>query len=186
MMVYDVIMFIQMFDQERMALLPEDSSQDSDEEAIIRDEIEEAPEKLQAYFYEKDAARVDIFEDLLKRETGLIKHRYGVEFLIPFIDFFDFYETDVESTSTFANIHLIYENFYHVLNRIRFDMPFEEQNGHKLVLDTLEMCLRFTDHQQTEKVNEQVDKICDLSHRKYAEMYFFYKFYLLRTDRGVL
>lgn len=181
LMVYDIIMYIQFVDQERLMTLPEDSEEDDEEQTDLRDEINSAQEKLSDLFYDKDTSRIDIFENLMTRETSLIKHKFGVEFITQFFDFFDYYIPSEESQAIYANIHLVFENFYHFINKLRFVMSSEEENSYMYVLDNLEMCLRFTDHYDAESASNPISQVCDFSHRKYAEMYFFYKFYLLRT-----
>lgn len=183
LMVYDIIMYIQFIDQERQKTLPEEIDEDNDDERELRMELEEAGQKLNEHFYSKDVSRVDIFDSIMSRETGLIKHRFGVEFIVSFFDFFDYYAVANESQASFLNIHLVYENFYHFLNKLRFDLESEEENVFKFVLDNMEMCLRFTDHYDEDLSANPISKVCDFSHRKYAEMYFFYKFYLLRTQK---
>lgn len=62
-------------------------------------------------------------------------------------------------------------------------MESEEENVYNFVLENLEMCLRFTDHYEEDSETNLKSKVCEFSHRKYAEMYFFYKFYLIRKEK---
>ena len=106
-----------------------------------------------------------------------------MEFITKFFDFFDYYEVSEETKANYLHIHLVYENFYHFINKLRYDMPCEEENSYAYVFENLEACLRFTDHADENRMKYPSSRICDLSHRKYAEMYYFYKFYLLRTGK---
>lgn len=64
-------------------------------------------------------------------------------------------------------------------------MMIIKEDAYKYVLDMLELCLTITETQKDfdEIKDSEFKNICHLSHRKYAEIYYFYKFYLITNKK---
>ena len=123
-------------------------------------------------------------------EVSIVSMKYSILFMVKFMDFFDLYynyhlnkESSKLNPTGLHQIHLIFNNFYHFLNLVRLQVHAEETEPYAFVLDHLEKCLMETDIEEGEKPEFFADSICVFSHRKYAEMYFFYKLYLLKFNK---
>jgi hypothetical protein len=87
-------------------------------------EITEAKEKLNLYFFDGQPERLKIADQMMSQETEMIKLRFGIEFVIDFFDFFDYYYIILKKAPAFhGNVHSVFENFYHFLNKLRYQIP---------------------------------------------------------------
>jgi len=114
----------------------------------------------------------------------------GFKMLYDLRGFFDYYaavdESQVQNGFVvkhlpFVDFHRIYTQFYAFLIHVRNNVILETEDSHRFVLNQLEQCLYMT--QITEKFirPSEEDPVCKFSHRKYAEILFFYKAYLINT-----
>lgn len=124
------------------------------------------------------------------KKTTLFKNSLVIEklpafnFLIHFFDFFRYY-TDIptETNAVFTNYHRVYFSFYTFLNVIRREYKEDKENVYHYVLERLEQCLDYTEKKQNWDDAKSTHALCHFSHRKYAEMYFFYKVYLIQSKK---
>lgn len=121
-------------------------------------------------------------DKVLSRNTVLMHRMPAYHLFVSLFDFFDYFKVAQEANAVYGNYRLVYLNFYSFLVSLRKTIPFEITNPHQYVLAQLERCIHYT---ATVEVPDQqnVNAICLLSHRKYAEMYYFYKVYMLATGK---
>lgn len=124
------------------------------------------------------------FETEVSTNPVLLERMPAYDFFIHFFSFFDYFEVlEEKSSSTYTDYQSVYLNFYNFLVSLRATIVHDIEHPHDFVLNHLEDCLTYT-----ERINivssDQLHEVCKMSHRKYAEMYYFYKVYLLDNNKG--
>lgn len=115
----------------------------------------------------------------------LMERLSAYEFFVPLLDFFRYYEEiSTSAAAAYTDYGQIYMNFYNFINSLRAELFFSVGDTHEYVLQSLEDCLLFTESVQEMK-EEHSRTVCKLSHRKYAEMYYLYKLYLVAMDKPI-
>ena len=119
---------------------------------------------------------------VLSKNTVLLHRMPAYHLFVSFLDFFDYFKVDQQANAVYGGYRQVYVNFYSFLVSLRKTIPFEITHPHQYVLAQLEHCLQYT--ASIERVDDKnANAICMLSHRKYAEMYYFYKVYMLATNK---
>lgn len=116
---------------------------------------------------------------------------FTLELLSMNLDFYDFvsrtssYATEMDQAGGFPPL-VPFATFYAFIYKLRINMDAEVVNLHRYVLDKLTYCMGYTSGTlKDEKGNPRTVKdpisedLCHLSYRKYAELYFIYKLYLI-------
>jgi len=115
--------------------------------------------------------------------VALLERMPAYEFFVPFLDFFNYFENiETKSEAEYQNYSEIFMNFYKFLVRLRTTIGYKIESPHSYVLANLERCLVYTEDVVVSSLS-LVDDVCVMSHRKYAEMYYFYKLYLLANNK---
>lgn len=79
------------------------------------------------------------------------------------------------------NIGSVYSNFYHIINQMRSSMIMIVQHPYQFVSNDINKCLVANESEAKLKdISDVVKKLCNLSHRKYAEVYYFFRYFLIR------
>jgi len=108
----------------------------------------------------------------------------GIEFFINFLDFFAYWEDFSEKAkASNADYYRVYLQFYQVLAHIRRSAVQMNEDPHQYVLHKMEECMDIAEAQQTWVDTAGLRGHCLFSHRKYAEIYFFYKMYLYSVKK---
>ena len=130
--------------------------------------------------------RREINSNLVKfNDPKIIRRLSSFEFITYFFEFFDYYsDIQDESAPSFLAYHRVFIAFYSFLNRVRIHIETDVADPHQYLLTQLEACMTYTSSLQEWTLPSQFNSICQLSYRKYAEMYFFYRFYLKSTHKN--
>lgn len=187
---YDIIFFLYFANLDRFAKAEKNQADmTQDQFTLIKVKTSDTNKVLDDNFFRlKDEMmptvnRIQLREKLVFRNPLLIERISAFEFFINFFDFFNYYKNIPQvSEATYGNYHPIYLNFYTFLTALRTQITSQIENPHQYVLEKLEACLAYTD--EVEKFDKEIYKtICKMSHRKFAEMYYFYKIYLISEKK---
>lgn len=122
-------------------------------------------------------ARAALRNDL-RSKPFMIEKMVGLEFISHFFGFFDYFQVDSVADAQFVNYHSVFFNFYNFLNLIRGRLIYAPERPHHYLLEKMEQCLDYTDELQDWDQVDSLHPFCQMSHRKFAEMYFFFKLFL--------
>lgn len=134
-------------------------------------------------------------DDARKRPLRFIKSIFKTQFFLNFLDFFDMFyyrrPGSVERAnpvlqSEFISIHTVFINFYHFLYSLRNLVNGRIESPYIFVLERLQECMVYASRSSTAQPNPELETICTFSDRKYAELYYFYKFYLILSGKADL
>lgn len=119
-------------------------------------------------------------------DEKFLERSSGVEFFRNFLDFFDYYEK-IEKDPKAVNVdyYRVYLQFYQILAHLRRGDIQAFENPHEYVLLKIQECMIITDAQEAIVPLSQLRTHCVFSYRKYAEVLYFYKMYLLQTNKRV-
>lgn len=135
---------------------------------------------------ENHVNRVNILGN--KLDEVFLERASGIEFFRHFLDFFTFYETiEEEARATNVDFYRIYLQFYQIVAHLRrggmqaqaFDNP------HDYLLFKITECMAITEENSAFIALHDLNTHCVFSYRKYAEVLYFYKLYLIRTKKEV-
>jgi len=112
-----------------------------------------------------------------------IKRINSFNFFNNFLDFFTYFKEIQQPNATYGDYNLVYLNFYNFLLRIRVEINDEVLDPYTLVYTKLNDCLQYTSRIEMMYNHEELKNLCVFSHRKYAEMLFFYKTYVIVNDK---
>ena len=122
-------------------------------------------------------------KSIVYNNVALLERIPAYEFFVNFLDFFNYFENiKAGSDAEYANYSTVFMNFYKFLVRARITISYKIENPHIFALKHLERCLVYTEDVVVTSL-DMVDEVCVFSHRKYAEMYYFYKLYLINTNK---
>jgi hypothetical protein len=187
----DFIFFVDFANEDRLNYISANRDQFPDGEyQRFSIKSEETKGVLNANFYntlpnpEMGKYRTAVKKTTLFKNSIVIEKLPAFNFMIHFFDFFRYY-TDIptDTKPVFANYHQIYFSFYTFLNVIRREYKEDRENVYHYVLERLEQCLDYTEKKQNWDDAKTASPLCQFSHRKYAEMYFFYKVYLIQAKK---
>lgn len=151
---------------------------------------------LQTEFYGPNGSpqakeKKEMIDKALYHNPFLLEVITSFEYFFDFLGFFDFYkiiegDTDEnekknnerDALMNFPGIHRIFSTFYSFMLTVRRNMRMKPQNPRQHLLDQIEYCLKYTEEKFEWIEKGEFDPICQFSHRKYAELYFFYIIYL--------
>lgn len=143
---------------------------------------------LKNLFYNPDGKvhgeRKRVFTTFIKNDPLFVEKLPSMHFFVNFLDFFEYYaRIHDQAASVYINYHNVFISFYSFAARVRSQILSEPAEPYQYMLDRLEECLDYTERVQKWVLSSELDAVCQLSHRKYAEMYFFYKVYLLSAQK---
>ena len=187
----DIILFVYFAQEDRLLRAAKDSKLKRTELVQIKKEVVYTNNNLHGHLFDEETNK-NSFDDLRKvvrkeiLENPLLMERMpAYEFFIHFLDMFNYFEnvesSDKAETTGFSDVYM---NFYTFLNTVRSEIYQDVENPHEFVLERLEHCLLYTENIEKLTVHSY-DANCKMSHRKYAEMYYFYKIYLLANHKPV-
>lgn len=187
----DIIFFIYLADEDKVERIKQEKPlRPKSELQRIGQQVKEARFAVYKYLVPKawetkkddKSLQAALIEPLMNSPL-LMERLSAYEFFVPLLDFFRYYE-EIAPTAAgeYADYGLIYMNFYNFVNSLRAELFFSVGDTHEYVLQSLEDCLLFTESVQ-EMTAEHSRTVCKLSHRKYAEMYYLYKLYLVAMDK---
>ena len=128
-------------------------------------------------------ARKKLRKDLLVNPI-MIEKLPALDFFVHFFDFFDYYEKLTKTpTPVYIDYHRIFFSFYEFINQVRSEILDDIENPYQFLLEQMEICLVETMNTEEWVGDISRNRICRFSHRKYSEMYFFYKIYLIATNK---
>lgn len=128
--------------------------------------------------------RIDVHRRFITKDPLFIEKIPSMEFFIYFLDFFDYYsKISSDPKAVYVNYNGVFINFYSFAARVRNQVLSEVEQPYQFMLDHLERCMDLTEKLQHWVDADKTDSVCNMSHRKYAEMYFFYKVYLIATEK---
>jgi len=184
----DVVMFIEMAIADSAATLQSNPDFFKPQTKIeVARALKVQKDSLSTNFYNVGTTiiqrRIELKDIITKKNPLILEKMLGVEFMTRFIDFFNPYKVDSDSKAVYYNYHLIFRNFYSFLNLLRSEMLYEEENKYQFLLNQIEQCMTYTQDKQGWDDETHFHPVCQLSHRKYAEMYFFYKVYLIANEK---
>lgn len=119
-------------------------------------------------------------------DEKFLERSSGVEFFRNFIDFYNYYEI-IENQAKAVNVdyYRIYLQFYQILAHLRRGDIQAFENPHEYVLLKIQECMIITEFQESVVPLGDLNTHCVFSYRKYAEVLYFYKMYLLDTNKHV-
>lgn len=126
--------------------------------------------------------RVNQYRKSVGTNIYLIEKINSFLFFVNFIDFFEYFETLEFPDAVYTKYQNVYTNFYEFLAILRTKIDKEELEPHTLVYRHLNGCLDHTANFDR-AVDSFYDEVCIFSHRKFAEMLFFYKLYVISTNK---
>lgn len=121
-----------------------------------------------------------------------MKSIYKTLFFLKFLDFFDLFYIHFNDENEpifpilkndYISIHSVFINFYHFLYSLRNIIKIEIENPHLFVLEKMEECLVYSARSTSAAIDFGLEEFCVFSNRKYAEIYYFYKFYLVILNK---
>lgn len=122
-------------------------------------------------------------KSIVYNNVALLERMPAYEFFVSFLDFFNYFEIiESKAEAEYMNYSEVFMNFYKFLVRVRTTIGYKIETPHPFVLAQLERCLVYTEDVVVTSLN-MVDEVCVMSHRKYAEMYYFYKLYLVANKK---
>lgn len=190
-MFLDVLFFIKLAIKDQLIALQKQYGKTSKEFALGAQIAKEQLEALNKGYTNVDSPWFSLRKSLLTPETPLgpefLERASGVEFMRHFIDFFGYYERNIkkEAKAVNAPYHRVYVQFYQILSHLRRGAVSASDNPHEFVLRKIEECMEVTDSQETFVEVANLRGHCVFSYRKYAEVLFFYKMYLLHAKKPV-
>lgn len=160
--------------------------------AEVKIQFEQIPTPKKVSFDSFKAAR-DAIADPAKAPAdtdyySLVSYLATVDLMIDHLDFYNFcskyhaYGKALNAAEAFAPYTAL-TTFYHLLYKVRISMDTEVVNSYRYFLERLESCLKYTSGKIVKVKDPTLESVCHLSYRKYAELYFLYKTYLM-TERG--
>lgn len=154
----------------------------------VENETTNTRNALKNLFYNPDGKvhpeRRRVFTSFIKNDPLFVEKLPSMHFFVNFLDFFEYYaRISNQAASTYVNYHNVFISFYSFAARVRSQILSEPAEPYQYMLDRLEECLDYTERIQKWVLSSELDAVCQLSHRKYAEMYFFYKVYLLSAQK---
>jgi len=186
---FDIIFFIYLADEDYMRRIGAEKPQRPDfnklKEEWIRDRqilhdflITDKSKKLTQERERRTAVILPLMSSPL-----LMERLPAYEFMVSHLDLFAHY-TPINPTpgATYFDYGPMFMNLYNFLNTLRAEMLTSVGDPHEYVVQKLEGCLEFTET-IAQFTPEHANTVCKLSHRKYAEMYYFYKAYLLEKSK---
>ena len=187
----DIILFVYFAQEDRLLRATKDTKKTKKELLKIQNEVVNTNTILHGYLLSKEInempyskIRPIVVRQIMQNPT-LMEFMPAYEFFLNFFDMFDYFENieqqDKAETHGFSGVYM---NFYSFLNTLRTEIKKDVENPHAYVLERLEHCLVITE-QIEELTTYTFDAICKMSHRKYAEMYYFYKLYLIANNKQV-
>lgn len=188
---YDVIFFVYYANEDNYKLKvegPESDKLSEDEKLLAEKKRDDTRNILETNFFAKKDELMTTVTKQAIRDKSLLRNSFLTdkseyfEFFTKFIDFFEHYENiPKESKGAHGNYHSVFLNFYSFLVTLRSNMDKKVEYPYEYVLNKLEKCLIFTE--KIENTKSVLNSYCTMSHRKYAEMYYFYKVYLIRNKK---
>ena len=125
-------------------------------------------------------ARTGMLMKSFRNDPLVLEKLSGLKLLFDLRGFFQYYEpNNQKSEAVVARYHSIYLNFYQFIAHLRRTLVKDIKNPHQYVLNRLEECMVFTETFEEWSDIVNTHPFCLFSHRKYAEMLFFYKAFLL-------
>jgi hypothetical protein len=130
--------------------------------------------------------------DAKTRPLRFIRSIFKTQFFLNFLDFFDVYYLNLETklhkvnhvfNSEFVSLHTVFVNFYHFLYAVRETVNSRIEAPHQFLLQRLEECMAYSSRPSSVPATPATELFCTFSDRKYSEMYYFYKFYLLINEK---
>lgn len=119
-------------------------------------------------------------------DEKFLERSSGVEFFRHFLDFFDYYEVvEKEAKSVNVDYYRVFLQFYQILAHLRRGDIQAFENPHEYVLLKIQECMVITEYQESIVPLAGLESHCVFSYRKYAEVLYFYKMYLLQTNKQV-
>ena len=195
---HDLIMFVAMHDTQEMQKIATQAKQSSNPQAYLaqhkptlaaftreteiavkyltnqQNKVLKAVEVNAAYLAERNK--------LLNENVRLARYMPAYRLFAQLIDFFDYFKISKEAKAEYANYRRVFLNFYSFIVSLRRSVDKDITNVHAYVLSELEICLHYTSVLDN-IITEEASAVCKLSHRKYAEMNYFYKLYLIKTGK---
>ena len=114
----------------------------------------------------------------------VLEKMMGLRLLYAVRGFFDYYAVAEEGAKAVAvDYHRVYLQFYQFVGHLRRVLVNEVHSPDEFVLLKLSECLELTRRTQQFASEVAGDSLCKFSHRKYAEMLFYYKAYLLGNNK---
>lgn len=110
---------------------------------------------------------------------------HSFNLMVKFLDFFDFFEKLQKANANYLNYQSVFVNFYDFMISLRFQTKTHQAQPYQYVLDNIHACLQYTDRPQDFVKDKRLGEMCNLSHRKYAEMLYFVRLYLLSKSKLV-
>ena len=187
----DMILFVYFAQEDRLLRASKDAKKTKQEKLQIKNEVVNTNSILHGYLLNDQINKLEfnkirpyVIRQIMQNPT-LMEYMPAYEFFINFFDMFNYFENieeqDKAETNGFSGVYM---NFYSFLNTLRTEIKKDVENPHAYVLERLEHCLAHTEDIE-ELTAHSYDANCKMSHRKYAEMYYFYKLYLIANHKQV-
>lgn len=186
--IIDVVFFVEyaeldLYTREKAKVgLSKSDLKDLEEEYKITEDV------LALNFYGKKDSQQEkekrqVIETALYKNPFLLEVITSFEYFFNFLGFFDFFQIiGDDSLTSYFGINRIFSTFYSFVLTVRRNMKMKPTNPHQHLLDQIEYCLKYTEEKYEWIQKGMFDPICQFSHRKYAEMYFFYLTYLDQSN----
>jgi hypothetical protein len=126
---------------------------------------------------------INILTRKLYFDPANIKRVDSFNFFHSFLDFFAYFKNMKDANATYGDYNLVFLNFYNFLHRIRAEIAQEVLSPYTFVYKKLNDCLAYTSRYEQMHGHEELKNLCVFSHRKYAEILFFYKTYLIVNNK---
>lgn len=187
----DIILFVYFAQEDRLLRASKDTKKTKKEILQIKNEVVNTNTILHGYLLSDQInempygkIRPIVVRQIMQNPT-LMEFMPAYEFFINFFDMFNYFENiEQQEKAETHGFSGVYMNFYSFLNTLRTEIKKTVENPHAYVLERLEHCLVYTENIE-ELTIHSYDSNCKMSHRKYAEMYYFYKLYLIANNKQV-
>ena len=129
--------------------------------------------------------RMKMINERFGENPLFLEKKFGIDLLHGLRDFFSYYiiSKNENSQAVTANYYKVFLNFYTFLAHIRRGIIQKINDPHSFVLKNLEGCLKYTQNRDSWDSENEQHEVCKFSHRKYAEMLFFYKSFLVSAKK---
>lgn len=187
----DVAFFITMANMDEKKRLNTLGAEDQKKEAIAvptqLENIANADATLKKNFYQNPkTARSRALLGVGQMDSNFIERADGVELLRHILGFFKYYEEVKPNAEAVAvDYYRYYLTFYQIVAAFRRGQIQNFKNPQQYVLLKLEECMNIADAQDSFVGVNHLHVHCVHSYRKYAEVYYFYKMYLLAEHKNV-
>lgn len=132
----------------------------------------------------KNTLRNDFIKNNKPFGPEFLERASGIEFFSNFLDFFAYWDNIIaDAKAVNADYYRVYLQFYQILSHIRRSAVQINEDPHEYVLHKIEECMDIAEAQQNWVEVGLLRGHCLFSHRKYAEVYFFYRMYLYAVKK---